>query len=114
MVLEDEEDDGKGKEKSEDSGGAAACEETGEDVFSPQGDAKTLNVTFAPESGANRGNVTVSVDMSTQTDTQAGKDDNDQDEWWNISKDVLYKFTPLPPSNCTTPSASHSNLENYQ
>ena len=110
VVMEDEEDDETKIRDDVDNPGRqeAYCEEASDDVFSPHRSRKT--VTFTPEPSC--GKVSVAIDVSTQTEP-AASEESDQKEWWNISKDVLYQFIPLPPSNCTTPSASHSNLENY-
>ena len=111
VVMEDEEDERKIRDEVDNSGRPeACCEEASDDVFSPHKSRKT--VTFTPEPSC--GKVSVAIDVSTQTDTSAGvSEESNEKEWWNISRDVLYQFIPLPPSNCTTPSASHSNLENY-
>lgn len=52
------------------------------------------------------------MDASTQTSTSKGGG-GDEDLVNVVMRDVLYKYIPLPPSTTTTPSVSHSNLENY-
>ena len=53
------------------------------------------------------------VAASIQTAVSIGSESNCDDDLWNIRRDVLYQFIPLPPSTTTTPSASVCNLENY-
>ena len=71
-------------------------------------DHNSITVTFPAELGANYGGHKL-IDASTQTNGNKF-DDND---WLSLRRDILCQFIPLPPSNNTTPSASHCNLENY-
>ena len=49
------------------------------------------------------------IDASTQTSINK----SDDSEWLSLKREILYQFVPLPPSNNTTPSVSHCNLDNY-
>ena len=71
-------------------------------------DHSYATLTFPAELGANYCSHKL-IDASTQTsDCKC-----DNSDWLSLRRDILYQFIPLPPSNSTTPSASHCNLENY-
>lgn len=71
-------------------------------------DHSSATMTFPAELGANYRNHKL-IDASTQTSVDKFNDS----DWLSLRRDILYQFIPLPPSNSTTPSASHCNLENY-
>ena len=71
-------------------------------------DDSSATMSFPTKLGANYHSHKL-IDASTQTNV----DKFDDSDWLSLRRDILYQFIPLPPSNCTTPSASHCNLENY-
>ena len=112
VVMEEDEksEEGSTKKSRETSLDDKSQVQDNDEVFSPLNE-KPYQVNSFPSSEDGDDDHQV-MDASTQTSTSKGGG-GDEDLVNVVMRDVLYKYIPLPPSTTTTPSVSHSNLENY-